>query len=304
MRFLVTGASGFIGSRLASYLQRSGHEVLGTIFGAAPVPLPFATRELDILEAEAVGEVVAAADPEAILHLAGLSHVGSSWQRVADYFRINVLGTHNVLRGAAGRRVVLASSAEVYGLVPESEQPIAESRPLDPRNPYAMSKASAELLTRDAGGVVVRSFNLIGPGQADTFALPSFAKQLAAIERGDAEPVLKIGNLEARRDFLHVDDALEAYRLVAMEGVAGECYNLGSGEAHSVRELLDVLLAVSGVEARAETDPERFRPVDVPENRADIGRLTALGWRPRRGVERALRDLWTSVGDGDGAAGA
>ena len=294
MRFLVTGASGFIGSRLTHRLLELGHEVSGTVL-ADSEPTPFEAHELDILDSAAVAAVVESLDPEAIIHLAGLSHVGSSWGQVADYYRVNVLGTHHVLAAARGRRVVVASSGEVYGLVPEQEQPIVESTALDPRNPYAMSKAAAELLALDRGAVVARSFNLIGPGQASNFALPSFARQLEAIRRGVEEPVLKVGNLEARRDFLHVDDAVDAFHLAAVEGVAGEVYNLGSGEAHSVREMLDLLLAVSGVEARTAMDAGLFRPVDVPLTCADISKLGALGWEPRLGVERALRDLWHSV---------
>lgn len=301
MRFLVTGATGFVGARLAPYLVAAGHQVVGTYIGEAPREPAYRAVPLDILDREAVAAAVGEARPEAIVHLAGLSHVGSSWQRVADYFRVNVVGTRNLLRAARGRRLVLASSAEVYGLVPEREQPIAESNPYDPRNPYAMSKAAAELLARDEGAVVARSFNLIGPGQSEQFALPSFARQLAQIRLGDRRPVLDVGNLEARRDFLHVDDAMEAYRLLATRGEPGEAYNLGLGEARSIREMLDLLLEVSGVSARTEMDAERFRPVDIPLTCADTTRLRGLGWEPELDVDRALEDLWASVaGDAEG----
>lgn len=301
MRFLVTGATGFVGARLAPYLVAAGHQVVGTYIGEAPREPAYRAVPLDILDREAVAAAVGEARPEAIVHLAGLSHVGSSWQRVADYFRVNVVGTRNLLRAARGRRLVLASSAEVYGLVPEREQPIAESKPYDPRNPYAMSKAAAELLARDEGAVVARSFNLIGPGQSEQFALPSFARQLAQIRLGDRRPVLDVGNLEARRDFLHVDDAMEAYRLLATRGEPGEAYNLGLGEARSIREMLDLLLEVSGVSARTEMDAERFRPVDIPLTCADTTRLRGLGWEPKLDVDRALEDLWASVaGDAEG----
>lgn len=297
MRFLVTGATGFVGARLAPYLVAAGHEVVGTYVGEAPAEPRYRALALDILDREAVATVVREARPEAVVHLAGLSHVGSSWERVADYFRVNVEGTRNLLEAARGRRLVLASSAEIYGLVPAREQPIVESKPYDPRNPYAMSKAAAELLAIDEGAVVARSFNLIGPGQSDQFALPSFARQLAEIRRGRRRPVLDVGNLEARRDFLHVDDAMEAYLLLATRGEAGEAYNLGLGEARSIREMLDLLLEVSGVSARTEMDAERFRPVDIPLTCADTTRLRGLGWEPRLGIEQALRDLWRSVAE-------
>ncbi|MDX1643120.1 MAG: GDP-mannose 4,6-dehydratase [Thermoanaerobaculia bacterium] len=295
MRFLVTGATGFVGARLVRHLAEAGHEVAGTYIGNPPSEPCYLALEADLLDRRALVEAVERAAPDAVIHLAGLSHVGSSWDRIGDYFRVNVEGTRLVLSAAAGCRFVLASSAEIYGLVPDKDQPIAESTRYDPRNPYAMSKAAAELLALDEGAVVARSFNLIGPGQAEQFALPSFARQLAEVESGEREPVLEVGNLEARRDFLHVDDAMEAYRLMATEGEPGEAYNLGLGEARSIREMLDLLLAVSGVSAHPQMDPERFRPVDIPLTYADTTKLRQLGWRPQHDVEQALRDLWSSV---------
>jgi GDP-4-dehydro-6-deoxy-D-mannose reductase len=147
------------------------------------------------------------------------------------------------------------------------------------------------------GAVVVRSFNTIGPGQAAEFALPTFARQLAAILRGRQEPVLRVGNLAARRDFVAVDDVAAAYELLLARGAAGEVYNLGSGRALSIEEALHRLIVVSGVKARIEIDPERFRPADAPLLRADAGRLRALGWEPRIDVEEALRALWMSLRD-------
>jgi GDP-4-dehydro-6-deoxy-D-mannose reductase len=161
-----------------------------------------------------------------------------------------------------------------------------------PASPYALTKAAAERLALARGAVVVRSFNLVGGGQAASFALPSFARQLAAIERGEAEPVLRVGNLSARRDFVHVADAVEAYRLLAEAGRPGEVYNLASGEAVSMRHALDRLLALSGVAAEVQVDPERLRPVDVPALAGDARRLRELGWTPHRGLDDALAELW------------
>ena len=229
--------------------------------------------------------------------------MGASWDRISDYFRVNVEGTQNILQAAGDARVVVASSAEVYGLVPEAEQPISEEVRLDPRNPYAMSKAAAELLAYEHGGIVVRSFNLIGPGQAETFALPSFARQLRQIEANEAEPILRVGNLEARRDFLHVDDAIDAYEMVARDGRPGEAYNLGTGEVRSIREMLDLLLRTAGMEVEIEVDTERFRPVDVPMTCADIRKIGSFGWSPSRRVSEALEDLWRSLATADPLAG-
>jgi GDP-4-dehydro-6-deoxy-D-mannose reductase len=292
MHLLITGVGGFVGSRLARHLVARGERVSGTYLEPPP-PLPGVDLyEADLLDPASLARAVAAAAPDAVVNLGGLSHVGESWQRMGDYFRVNVLGTENLLAAAAGRPVVVASSAEVYGPVPEAEQPIAESRPVDPRTPYALTKAAAERLALGRGAVVARSFNLIGPGQSPQFALPAFAAQLAAIARGEREPVLKVGNLSARRDFVHVDDGAAAYRLLAEKGRPGEVYNVASGRAPSIAEALDRLLAATGVQARIEEDPERLRPVDLPLLLGDATRLRALGWQPAKSLDDALADLW------------
>jgi GDP-4-dehydro-6-deoxy-D-mannose reductase len=297
MRYLVTGASGFVGSRLASRLTAAGDEVTGTYLGSAP-RLPGARlREVDLRDMRALGEIVDETDPQVIVHLAGLSHVGESWQALAEYFQVNVLGTENLIRAAGGRRVVMASSAEIYGLVPEEEQPLSEDRRPAPQSPYALTKAAAERLVQPSGGIVVRSFNILGPGQAATFALPAFAAQLAAIRAGRQEAVLKVGNLAARRDFVHLDDAVDGYLTVARAGADGGVYNLGSGETHSIGGMLERLVSVSRVAARVEIDPQRFRPIDLPLLQADAGRLRALGWAAERSLEAALEELWLSTLD-------
>ena len=231
MHLLLTGVGGFVGSRLARLLLARGERVSGTFFEEVPRAPGVRLYEADLLDAAGMAAAVRTAAPDAVVHLAGLSHVGESWTRMAEYFRVNVLGTENLLAAAAGRRVVVASSAEVYGVVPESEQPIGEQRQLDPRTPYALTKAAAERLALGRGAVVARCFNLVGPGQSARFALPAFAAQLAAIARGEREAVLRVGNLSARRDFVHVDDGAEAYRLLAERGRPGEVYNLASGRA-------------------------------------------------------------------------
>jgi len=296
MRVLVTGASGFVGSRLLQRLDAAGHDTWGTVLGPAGELVGTGDLvEMDLRSAEAVARVVGRIEPEAIVHLAGLSHVGRSWSALADYFQANVLGTRNLLAAARKARVIVASSAEVYGSVPEDQQPIAESRELAPQSPYALTKAAVELLALPAGAIVVRSFNLVGPGQATEFALPTFAQQLALIRRGRQEPVLAVGNLAARRDFLHVDDALSAYALLLERGEPGTVYNLGSGAACSIEEALHRLMVLSGVKARVEVVPERLRPVDIPLLLADCSRLGGLGWEKRHDLDRALGDLWAET---------
>lgn len=298
MRFLLTGIAGFVGRNLAHHLLARGDEVCGTYLDERPeVPglEAAALHEVDLLDGPGLARVVERANPEAIVNLAGLSHVGESWKRMSDYFRVNVLGTENLLLAAAGRRVVVASSAEVYGAVPPERQPIREDEMVDPRTPYAMTKAAAERLAFARGAVVARSFNLVGPWQAPTFALPAFAAQLAAIARGEQEPVLRVGNLSARRDFVHVDDGAAAYRLLAEKGEPGEVYNIASGQAPSIGEALERLMKISGVEAKVEQDPDRMRPVDLPLLLGDNRRLRALGWEPKRTLDDALADLWDTL---------
>ncbi len=291
MRVLVTGSSGFIGTRLVARLRELGDLVVGTS-AAGSRKLRDGEIEANLLDADALHKVVEQVDPEVVIHLGGLSHVGMSWKQIGAYFRVNVLGTENLLRAATGRRVVFASSAEVYGKVPASEQPISEDRTPDPRSPYAMSKAAAERLCLERGAMVMRAFNIVGRGQSAEFVLPSFASQLADIQAGRQDS-LRVGNLEAQRDFVHVEDAVDAFRLVAEQGKDSEIYNMGRGETTSIRQMLDLLLATSGVDVQPEIDPERFRPVDVPVLRANNTKLTDLGWKPERPIRLAVEEVWT-----------
>jgi len=304
MHVLITGIGGFIGPRLARNLLEHGHRVSGTWLENTPLPAPNGILEgvdlhhADLMDRNSLDRVFEAAKPDAVVHLAGLSHVGESWKRPGEYFRINVLGTENLLDFAGDRTVVFASSAEVYGPVPVEQQPIHEERLPDPRSPYALTKAAAERLAMAHGAVVARAFNLVGPGQAPGFALPSFAGQLSDISRGtrgEAEPVLKVGNLSARRDFVHVDDGADAFRVLIESGHPGRIYNIASEQAVSIAEALERLCAVSGVQPRVEQDPERMRPVDLPLLLGDNGRLRKLGWEPRRTLDQALSDLWADI---------
>jgi GDP-4-dehydro-6-deoxy-D-mannose reductase len=308
VRVLVTGAGGFVGARLARLLTDRGHQVAGTYLADRPALPGVALHEADLRDRAALARAVAAADPEVVVHLAGLSHVGESWDRMPEYVEVNVGGTANVLAAAAAgggrrRRVIVASSAEAYGVVPEAEQPIREERPLDPCSPYGVSKLATERLALPLGAVVMRPFNMVGPGQAPSFALPSFASQLAAIARGEQrEAVLRVGNLTARRDFVHVDDGAEALLVLCERGEPGRAYNVATGRATSIREALERLQRISGVRAEVVEDPARMRPVDLPLLVGDSGRLRALGWTPRRTLDDALAGLWAAVWATAGAA--
>lgn len=301
MHVLITGIAGFVGSRLTRFLLQRGDRVSGTYLDVSPVLEGVELYETNVVDRSAVERAVKAANPDAIINLAGLSHIGESWkwQLMPDYFWVNVAGTENVLAAAQGRPVVIASSADVYGAVPEAEQPIPEDRRIAPQTPYALTKAAAERIAVAYGAVIVRSFNLIGPEQAPKFALPSWAAQLAAIRRGEKEPVLEVGDLSTARDFVHVDDGAAAYRLLAEKGSPGGVYNLASGQATRMRDVLAKLIETAGIPANAVEVREGVyppRPFDIPFLAGDSSRLRALGWQPERTLDDALADLWKTVG--------
>lgn len=295
MKALITGVTGFVGRHLASHLLSRGWEVAGISSDPLHTVPGVELFRVDLLDRHDLVEAVRSADPRAIVHLGGLSHVGASWQSPGEYQRVNFTGTRYLLHAAGERPVIFASSSEVYGFVPEDEQPIQEDRALDPRSPYAITKACAEGLALDHGAIVARSFNAIGPGQSPHFAMPSFAAQLAAIQRKKQEATIRVGDLSPRRDFLHVADVAEAYRILIERGEAQKVYNLASGEDRSIAEALDLLQRISGVEAVVVRDPERVRPVDIPVLRGDGSRMRALGWQPALGLEEALRGIWAEA---------
>lgn len=297
MRVLVTGAEGFVGGHLSRRLRDAGHEVVGGALDPPRTPPSGSHRfvALDVEQEPVVRRVIDEIAPDAVVHLAGFSDVGASWEDLATTFRVNVLGTENIVRACDERiRVLLASSAEVYGKVSPEDLPLTEDASVAPSTPYAMSKAAAERIGLAHGAIVVRSFNLIGAGQSPRFALPSFAQQLANIEAGRQEPKLRVGNLEARRDFVHVEDGVDGY-LRLLEADLGETtpiFNIASGAPVAIADALERLIRISGVDVEIEQDPSRLRPSDVPEICGDATRLRALGWSPSRGVDAALEDLW------------
>lgn len=203
---------------------------------------------------------------------------------------------------AGGVRVLVVSSAEVYGVVPEERQPIREDEPLRPITPYGASKMGAEAAALQAAAsreitvLVARSFNHAGPGQDERFALPSMARQLAEMRVGEREPVLRVGNLSPLRDFLDVRDVVRAYIAMVERGENGGVYNVCSGESLPMTEIVEALVRLSGTGARIDVDPARFRPVEIPLLVGERSRLGGLGWSPEIPLERTLADLLESAG--------
>lgn len=301
-RIFLTGANGFVGPHVARAFAARGEQVHGSGLGEAPAGVPFAAwRSLDVLEIEACVTALEESKPDAIVHLAGQSSAARSFQDPEGTFRLNVVGTWNVLeaarRAAPRARVLVVGSGESYGPQPEGTH-VTEDAPFRPVSPYALSKAAADQLaatiaeTHGLDLIRTRSFAHAGPGQALAFALPSFAQQIAAIERGHAEAVLKVGNLEVTRDLTDVRDVAEAYALLIARGTRGRAYNVGRGEGVRLTEVVARLAARSRVPVRIEVDSARFRPADVPYLVCDPSRLRAdTGWSPRHTLDQTLDEL-------------
>jgi GDP-4-dehydro-6-deoxy-D-mannose reductase len=300
VRVLVTGAAGFAGTWLVRALLADGHTVVAASQEGHPPPAGGGEVEwipLDVTSAESVAAAVERAAPEQVYHLAGQASVAGSFSDPLGTWDVNATGTLRLAAALpAGARLLVVSSAEVYGVVPDDEQPIGEDRPLRPYNPYAASKAAAEMAALQARGpvVVARSFNHTGPGQDERFAVASFARQLARIREEGGEPVLRVGNLSARRDLLDVRDVARAYVRLMNEGQAGQVYNVCSGRAVAMSDAAEQLIALSGTGARLEVDPKRVRPVDVPLLCGSGARLRALGWAPEIAFRDTLADLLES----------
>lgn len=298
---LVTGATGFAGSHLVDHLLEEEASVAAWAHlrrGEAHLAGDGRVRwnSIDLLDRQAVARALADLRPSAIYHCAGIAHVGESWSQPVRALRVNVLGTHHVLEGVrdAGLDcpVLVTGSALVYR---PSMHLLDEESPIGPSDPYGVSKLAQEMLairTTHAPVLVVRPFNHAGPRQSPTYATSSFARQIAEIEAGRREPVLRVGNLDSRRDITDVRDTVRAYRLVVRRGTAGRPYNVCSGQAYCVRDLLGALMQAAKTSIRVEVDPDRLRPSDNPVIAGDRTRITTeTGWEPHLPIDRTLEDL-------------
>jgi GDP-4-dehydro-6-deoxy-D-mannose reductase len=290
VRSLITGGAGFVGHWLADHLRSLGDQVVAI------------DREVDVTDPSALLAAVSDARPDAIYHLAALTHVGESWDEPLRVLEVNVIGTAVLLAAArecgTDPRILVTSSAEVYGAVTDPALlPLTEASPTAPLTPYAASKLASEAIVSQAGRghgqhvITVRPFNHIGPGQTPSFAVPALAKRIVDAERSGA-PTIPVGNLSARRDFTDVRDVVRAYRLLVEAGQPGDVYNVCSGVDVSIREIADGLLRLAGTSLAFETDAALTRPVEVPVLRGDPGRLVeATGWKPEIPLDETLADV-------------
>jgi GDP-4-dehydro-6-deoxy-D-mannose reductase len=258
--------------------------------------------EADLKDIVSLNKCLAEIKPDRIFHLAAQSFVPTSWLCPAETFAINAIGQINlfeaVLSLKLSPKIQVAGSSEEYGLVNADEIPMKETNPLRPLSPYAVSKVAQDLLAfqyyKSYGlrTVRTRGFNHTGPRRGEVFICSNFAKQIAEIEKKKKEPVIYVGNLEARRDFTDVRDIVRGYWLCLEKGEDGEVYNVGTGKTYSMREILDLLLSMSKIKVKVEVDPQRLRPSDVPVLLSDCTKLKELtGWQPKIPIRQSLEDL-------------
>ena len=289
MRAFITGGGGFVGQWLAGHLREQGDDVVAV------------DLEVDVADQAAIAGAMSAAAPDAVYHLAALTHVGQSWESPSAVLSVNVLGTACVLAAAralaAPPVVLVVSSAEVYGIVGEADLPLDESAAVAPVSPYAASKAAAEQVALQAWRgygqpvIVVRPFNHVGPGQSPTFAVSALASRIARAER-DGTKTLSVGTLSARRDFTDVRDVVRVYRRLTLAGEPGTTYNVCSGVDVSMADIAGRLLALARADLALVTDPQLVRPVDLPALRGNPARVqAATGWRPEIALETTLHDV-------------
>jgi len=310
MRVLITGITGFAGSHLAEYIlsNHSGVEVFGIVRWRSRmdnilhIQDKIKLMEADLKDMVSLRGVLADVKPDRIFHLAAQSFVPTSWKCPAETFAINAIGEVNLFEAVLSLnqtpKIQIAGSSEEYGQVFSNEIPMKETNPLRPLSPYAVSKVAQDLLafqyykSYSLRTVRTRGFNHTGPRRGDVFVTSSFARQIAEIEQKKRPPVIHVGNLEAKRDFTDVRDMVRAYWLSLEKGVEGEVYNIGSGQAYSMQEVLDLLMSLSRSKMEIKVDPARLRPSDVPVLLSDSSKFRTLtGWRPMIPFKQTILDL-------------
>jgi len=315
MRILITGITGFAGSHLAEYILRNHpeHKVFGTTryrsqrdnLSEEVLNGVILVDDIDFRDAACVKKLIYDLHPNKIFHLAADSYVPASWRNPGSVINNNIQSQINIFEAvreipqlAMETVIQIAGSSEEYGFVQEDECPISETNPLRPLSPYAVSKIAQDMLgyqyyeSHALSVIRTRAFNHTGPRRGEFFVCSSFAKQIVEMELGLKEPLLKVGNLDAVRDFTDVRDTVRAYWLLSERGTFGDVYNIGSGKGHKIKDILEILLGFSSVGVRYEIDNERMRPSDVPRLICDNRKLTReTFWVPEYNIVQTLLDL-------------
>lgn len=308
-RVFITGIGGFAGSFLAEELLRHNYRVGGALMkGESTTNIEAIKKDLDlvrlnILNADQTGKVITKYKPDYIFHLAAMASVGKSFSQEQLTMRVNIEGTLSVLQAARNlprlKKLVSVSSADCYGLFSPKTRTLTEDDALNPVSPYGISKAAAEQLglyyarRYDVPVTISRSFNHCGPRQTESFVVPDFARQIAAIELGQHQPRMAVGDLSTRRDFSDVRDIVSGYRLLAENGRPGRCYILSSGRAITIQSVLNTLLSLTSKQVEVVTDKARMRKSDIPVLRGDNRRaVQELGYNPRYTIKTTLRDTY------------
>lgn len=316
-KVLITGITGFAGSFLAEHLVGLvDYQIAGTFISeeslknVASIKDQLDLVKVDLTQKDAVEGLIQQKRPEMVFHLAAMASVGASFKDPVATFHNNIDSEIFLLEalrneGLLDTKVMVISSAEVYGYVQPENLPLSENAPLRPGNPYAVTKIAQDFLgfqyslAYKMPVIRVRPFNHVGPRQALGFVVSDFAKQIVDIEKGKQEPVVKVGNLEAKRDFTDVRDMVKAYALLMEKGESGEVYNIGSGVSHKIHEILDMLIGLSTVSITIEQDPAKLRPSDVPEIVSDNTKMVQItGWKPEIPLETTLKDTldyWRNI---------
>ncbi len=308
-KVLITGINGFVGSHLSEYiLENKLGEIYGTyrknedLSNIKEINKKINLVECDITDSYGVDKTIEEISPEYIFHLAAQAFVPSSWKSPIETMNANIFGPLNIFEAIKKHnkeiRIQIAGSSEEYGLVKENEVPITEDNPLRPLSPYGVSKVAMDLLgyqyNKSYGLKIIRTraFNHEGPRRGEQYVTSNFAKQVALMETGEQEPVLKVGNLEAKRDYTDVRDMVKAYWLATEKGIPGEVYNIASGKAYKIQIIVDILQKISKIEFEVKQDPKRLRPSDVQILLGDSTKFRKqTGWKPEIPFEKTMQDL-------------
>ena len=302
-KVLIIGAAGFVGKYLIRYLKTMGeYKVAATKLSNENIEVSDVDLyNVDITQRDDMVSLLYSIRPDYIFHLAAQSSVSVAWKNPGLTVDVNIKGAINVLDAVRELyykpRILLIGSGEEYGHILEGETPIKEYNRIRPGNIYAATKACQNMIggiyanAYDMQVLMVRAFNHIGPEQSSIFVVSDFCRQVAEIEKGLKEPVMYVGNLSAQRDFTDVRDVVRAYTLLIEKGKPGETYNVGSGHAYEIREILDKIISLSTVEIKVEIDQNKIRPVDVPIIEADVTKLmNTTGWKKEIPLEQTIEE--------------